>query len=192
MFVKHAGKASDFLLIWFCTRESTETSGLMFVYIVETVQFKRLPWKHTWWGTQMVSHAQCAGRNSIANYTWNGICINTQGKNHTSVTPVGKAGRLHTCSSFTWVNTQREGRSSVKAVVFVTRGNHIWCLTVELYISGSVHSCARFCSKAFRLNSELKQHMIVHTGERPFPCPRCGKKFKKKCHLRQHGEKACR
>uniref|UniRef100_A0A671Y7S4 C2H2-type domain-containing protein n=1 Tax=Sparus aurata TaxID=8175 RepID=A0A671Y7S4_SPAAU len=70
---------------------------------------------------------------------------------------------------------------------------HLLKLHMSQHTEGRpVHSCARFCSKAFRLNSELKQHMIVHTGERPFPCPRCGKKFKKKCHLRQHGEKACR
>ncbi|XP_042285692.1 zinc finger protein 585B-like isoform X1 [Thunnus maccoyii] len=47
------------------------------------------------------------------------------------------------------------------------------------------------CSKAFRLNNELKKHMMVHTGERPFPCPRCGKTFTRKSRLREHREKAC-
>uniref|UniRef100_A0A671Y101 Zinc finger protein 865 n=1 Tax=Sparus aurata TaxID=8175 RepID=A0A671Y101_SPAAU len=39
------------------------------------------------------------------------------------------------------------------------------------------------CNKGFRLNKDLKQHMRVHTGERPFTCTRCGKKFKRKVHL---------
>ncbi|XP_051263302.1 zinc finger protein 665-like isoform X2 [Dicentrarchus labrax] len=47
------------------------------------------------------------------------------------------------------------------------------------------------CSKAFRLNNELKKHMMVHTGERPFTCPRCGKTFTRKSRLREHREKAC-
>lgn len=43
------------------------------------------------------------------------------------------------------------------------------------------------CSKA----SELRKHMMVHTGERPFTCPRCGKTFKRKTRLREPREKAC-
>ena len=65
------------------------------------------------------------GKKFYRDYNWNGICINTRGKNHTSVTPEGKVSRLQLSSSFTWVDTQGKGRSSVKTVVFVTRGNHI-------------------------------------------------------------------
>ncbi|XP_060900770.1 zinc finger protein 99-like isoform X1 [Labrus mixtus] len=47
------------------------------------------------------------------------------------------------------------------------------------------------CSKAFRINSELKKHMMVHTGERPYSCPMCGKKFTKGYNLKKHREKPC-
>uniref|UniRef100_A0A3Q3FQ76 C2H2-type domain-containing protein n=1 Tax=Labrus bergylta TaxID=56723 RepID=A0A3Q3FQ76_9LABR len=47
------------------------------------------------------------------------------------------------------------------------------------------------CGKAFRINSELKKHMMVHTGERPYSCPMCGKKFTKGYNLKKHREKPC-
>ena len=122
LFVKHAGKASDFLLIWFCTRESTETSGLMFVYIVENSSVQKTAWKHTWWGTQIVSRAQCAGRNSIGNYTWIGICINTHRARTVPLWHLWE--RLADCTP---AQASHESRHRGKAVQ-VWR---LWCLLQE-------------------------------------------------------------
>ncbi|XP_067006579.2 transcriptional repressor RHIT isoform X2 [Anabrus simplex] len=42
------------------------------------------------------------------------------------------------------------------------------------------------CGKMFTRQSNLNQHMLVHTGERPWPCTVCGKTFTNKSNLKQH------
>ena len=56
------------------------------------------------------------------------------------------------------------------------------------------HPCP-VCKKLLSTPAEVKVHMRVHTGERPYKCPECDKAFKKSSHLLYHkrthtGEKA--
>ncbi|XP_047740468.1 longitudinals lacking protein, isoforms H/M/V isoform X32 [Hyalella azteca] len=47
------------------------------------------------------------------------------------------------------------------------------------------HMCP-LCPKAFRTKRDRLRHVRVHTGEKPFQCPRCMYRTSRKDHLRRH------
>ncbi|CAL4118133.1 unnamed protein product, partial [Meganyctiphanes norvegica] len=42
------------------------------------------------------------------------------------------------------------------------------------------------CDKTFTRNEELTRHRRIHSGARPFPCPLCDKRFGRRDHLKKH------
>lgn len=42
------------------------------------------------------------------------------------------------------------------------------------------------CNKSFTRNEELTRHKLIHTGVRPHNCTVCGKRFGRKDHLKKH------
>ena len=57
----------------------------------------------------------------------------------------------------------------------------------------SVHKTVRdfvcnICSAPFKRLSELKRHIILHTGEKPFECTICGEMFKHREAGRRHSK----
>ncbi|XP_028294290.1 zinc finger and BTB domain-containing protein 8A [Gouania willdenowi] len=45
-----------------------------------------------------------------------------------------------------------------------------------------------FCAHTVKRKADLKRHLRCHTGERPFPCQACNKRFTRLEHLRSHYE----
>ena len=43
-----------------------------------------------------------------------------------------------------------------------------------------------FCNKSFAGKYTLRDHMVIHTGEKPFDCNICGRAFFKKSNLAEH------
>ncbi|MCL4156532.1 UNVERIFIED_CONTAM: hypothetical protein GTU68_011784, partial [Idotea baltica] len=43
-----------------------------------------------------------------------------------------------------------------------------------------------FCGKIIHRPSKLVEHLRIHTGERPFPCPHCPYRATVKANLMRH------
>uniref|UniRef100_A0A3Q4N2P8 C2H2-type domain-containing protein n=1 Tax=Neolamprologus brichardi TaxID=32507 RepID=A0A3Q4N2P8_NEOBR len=47
------------------------------------------------------------------------------------------------------------------------------------------YSCST-CGKGFNFKSRLKSHITIHTGEKPYSCSTCGERFRLNIQLKRH------
>ena len=64
--------------------------------------------------------------------------------------------------------------------------NTRYIMTHEVIHSGEKPYSCTYCSKTFRLKSNLKVHERTHTGGKPYSCRMCNKCFSQVGHLKDH------
>ena len=57
---------------------------------------------------------------------------------------------------------------------------------VKNHLTGEEPFNCKKCDKKFALGSDLKEHERTHTDEEPFSCLQCDKKFKHFGDIKQH------
>ncbi|XP_060027614.1 zinc finger and BTB domain-containing protein 46 [Erinaceus europaeus] len=76
------------------------------------------------------------------------------------------------------------GEDSSLLLEYLPKGTHALSLN-EFTVIRKKFKCP-YCSFSAMHQCILKRHMRSHTGERPYPCDICGKKFTRREHMKRH------
>ena len=77
--------------------------------------------------------------------------------------------------------TKEEDNSAIE-IIEIMPNDEIFC-----QITTDPLAC-HICLKKFKKKYDLTQHIMVHTGDRPYEYNKCGKQFNKKSNLKRHSQ----
>lgn len=79
------------------------------------------------------------------------------------------------CLKFYYIGSVSSGDQSLALFVTEKSTNH----------PVPKHYCLS-CKYSTAVLTNIRRHVLIHTGERPYQCNHCGKKFRQKEHLKGH------
>ncbi|CAN7998889.1 unnamed protein product, partial [Ixodes hexagonus] len=65
------------------------------------------------------------------------------------------------------------------------RAGRCWYSMVHNIHTNRPHRC-HLCFRAFGNKAHLRRHLLSHTGEKPFGCPFCERRFSQACNAKVH------
>jgi uncharacterized Zn-finger protein len=74
--------------------------------------------------------------------------------------------------------------------MYSATNSNIYCISALDYqgVEGLTdgNKACPICGRKFQSPSAVRVHMRIHTGERPYECNNCRKRFTRKGHLKSH------
>ena len=98
-----------------------------------------------------------------------------------------KCGKRFGCNTSKRRHMMRHEEKSVPCPVCGKLHHSMFDVTKHLRAAHSKqsHQCCDICGKSVVVKG-FKRHMLIHTGEKPFECSRCNKKFRRNFRLKDH------
>uniref|UniRef100_A0A672ZFI3 C2H2-type domain-containing protein n=1 Tax=Sphaeramia orbicularis TaxID=375764 RepID=A0A672ZFI3_9TELE len=109
----------------------------------------------------------------------------SQKKNMTQETNSPRDMMMNTDMILSDVGCEKKRYHCAMCLKTFSRKQHVELHLMRLHTGEKPFSCSE-CGKRFTLKTDLRRHMRLHTGERPFTCIVCQKCFKRKDHLQIH------
>lgn len=160
------------------------------------------------WHPMSGYHANCVRRCSPRLSNCGDTCAATTKWSCTNATSAQNGSRTMAHWSITWTDTMASSRTSVRIAprvsinrapsrstyerttvkrvcIRIPRGSWILSINKSFGFVSSAYLCSE-CGKSFNNRSNLRQHLIRHSGQKPYSCNQCPSRFSCRAGLRSH------